>query len=680
MNSHFSKNFGVNGTMSAVNVESGKATGGAGGAAGNGEDGMNDLYKVNQVWYRMLPTLSLVSKRTLLVNQSQSSSYQSMNNSVIFNISTGEFYTAMSTSYLFLQCGFRNAAQYSTTKALISQGNILSLIEEIIFTSASGTECERQTNKGLHSAVKFRWTHDQLYIDTIGQNQGAPYGPYFRIHDGVTPAPPSHLSYLTGTGYDAKALSTQGAGAIFPFIGGTDGVNRPISGTPAISQFGYGVRANLNVYSTQVVPGTGVAAPAGSGYNALNYPDFLVSLDQVLGIFKPYMNCLFPAGLLSGGRLEIRWKQPNEAFQFVGTMQEVGGTTDAKLANLIADAAGAFTVQSAYLMFDAFQLQDNVLKRLNQTAAGPDGLSMLFDTYDHVVTNFQGTGSCESQVSQARSRVIRSFGVVRDNALINNPYVNSFASEAGARRITGKIRAGVQSSTALVPVVISAGVNDYGVGGGYTPMVLLAGSITGATASTTPLVGTYPEQPLLPDDYYGVTNANVSPNNSWGRPMVSSFQVQLGALFFPQQPLTTLKEHYENALYMFGMGIPDSTMNSSVTLEDFAGGLGNNLLFYNNASTIGYPQGISGTNTNPTDPTEGWKKWVAPYGLAVYGALMEKSQALQLSGLPISNARLLRLKWQFDFITWSGTRQISTFTEFTRVVKVFLGGRVVVRE
>lgn len=669
MNSHFSKNFGVNGTMSAVNVESGKATGGAGGAAGNGEDGMNDLYKVNQVWYRMLPTLSLVSKRTLLINQSQSSSYQSMNNSVIFNISTGEFYTAMSTSYLYLQCGFRSAATFGTTKALISQGNILSLIEEIIFTSASGTECERQTNKGLHSAVKFRWTHDQLYIDTIGQNQGAPYGPYFRIHDGVTPSPPSHMATTLGTGYGALVGT---AGAVFPFIGGVDGVNRPISGAPAISQFGYGVTANLNVYST-ATDLTGAATPAGDGYASLNYPDFLVPLDQVLGIFKPYMNCLFPAGLLSGGRLEIRWKAPNEAFQFVGTMDEKLTTGDANLSTLISQAAGAFVVNKAYLMFDAFQLQDNVLKRLNQTAAGPDGLSMLFDTYDHVVTNFQGNGSCESQVSQARSRVIRSFGVVRDNALINNPYVNSFASEAAMRRITGKIRAGVKTPTAYIPPVIDGTDHIYGVGGGFTPVV----SVSNVADGNANIVGYYPEQAILPNDYYGINNATYG--NTWGTPMVSSFQVQLGALFFPQQPLTTIKEHYENALYMFGMGIPDSTMNCSVTLEDFRGGLGSNLLSSADVTTLG-PTGNPGTNVNPTDPAKGFKKWVAPYGLAVYGALMEKSQALQLSGLPISNARLLRLKWYFDYPSWSGTRQISTFTEFTRVVKVFLGGRVVVRE
>lgn len=658
--------------MSAVNVESGKATGGAGGAAGNGEDGMNDLYKVNQIWYRMLPTLSLVSKRTLLINQSQSSQYQSMNNSVIFNISTGEFYTAMNTSYLFLQCGFKNPASYDTTKALISQGNILSLIEEIIFTSASGTECERQTNKGLHAAVKFRWTHDQLYIDTIGQNQGAPYGPYFRIHDGVAPtyAGPT-LAYTVAGGWDAKSY----AGAVFPFIGGIDAVNKPISGHPAISQFGYGVSANLNVYSTEVKADDGTPVPGiGGGYDSLDYPTFLVPLDQVLGIFKPYMNCLFPAGLLSGGRLEIRWKAPNEAFQFVGSMLDVNAvapaTGDPKLANLIAGASGNFQVNKAYLMFDAFQLQDNVLKRLNQTAAGPDGLSMLFDTYDHVVTNFQGAGDCESQVSQARSRVIRSFGVVRDNAQINNPYVNSFASEAAARRITGKIGSGVRSVTTYGPTVVTG--KNYGIGGGFTETVVINGSADGKT----PLQAYFPAQPILPDDYYGTPGGGF--NATWGKPMVSSFQVQLGSLFFPQQPLTTIKEHYENALYMFGMGIPDSTMNCSVTLEDFRGGLGSNLL--SSASANGAPTGQIGTINDPTDPAKGWKKWVAPYGLAVYGALMEKSQALQLSGLPISNARLLRLKWYFPYASWSGTRQISTFTEFTRVVKVFLGGRVVVRE
>lgn len=663
--------------MSAVTVESGKSTGGGGGGdSGGGQgDGMNDLYKINQIFYRMMPTLSLVSKRTLLVNQAQSPSYTGTNSAVIFNFNTGEFYISPTTSYLYIKCGFKAPAgtnPWGTTKALISQGNILSIFEEVIFTTASGTEVERQINKGLNHALTYRYGHTQEYIDTAGVIQGAPYGAYHRIHDGVAPVP----TYTQGLN---TAFS---AGAMYPGLGGPDGISTPVSGSPAASQFGYAA-TNLNIYSTQTDL-NGVPTPiAGSGFASLDYHSFVVPLDQVLGLFKPYQNCLFPAGALSGGRLEIRFKRAAEAFQFVGGMNEAPGASDAFANQLIKDADGAFTVASTYLVLDAFQLQDNVLKRLNQTAAGADGLSMLFDTYDTVTTPAVGTGQFEAQVTQARSRVVRSWCAIRDNSLITNPWVNSFATEAASRRVAGKVPAGSITSTAQVPVVSAPGGGaNWGAvlaGGLIYPTLLSSegGFLGDRTAVAYNFLIT---QQKLPDDPFGAAGTG---DNGWGHAMVSSFQTQLGALFFPQQPFTNNKEHYENALYMFGRGVPDKDMTCSVTYEDFLGGLGYNL---NGNGAGGMPLGSTGTTVDPTVSSPAAAagnnrvRWVAPYGLAVYGALMEKSQALQLSGLPLSNARQLRHKITFPYLSLSGQRQISVFTQFTRVLKQFLGGRVVVRE
>jgi len=666
--------------MSAVNVESGKATGGTGsgggggGNTGGGEDGMNDLYKVNQVWYRMIPSLSLVSKRTLLVNQAQATQYVGTNNPIIFNFNTGEYYTAMKTSYFYIQLGFNSPGTYGATKALISQGNILSLFEEIIFTSASGTEVERQSNKGLNSSFTLRYCNDQVYLDTLGQVQGAPYGPYSKNHDGITSVPVAQYGpnfNVNGTG---PIVTHQTAASVMGILGGSDFMTRPRVGPGA--QFYDGTRThNLNVYSTQAVATgspRGDAAPNGSGASSKDLPGFLVPMNQLLGVFEPYMNCLFPAGLLSGGRLELRWKKTSESIHFVGAMPIVAGgaTSDTTLAALINAADNALTVKNCYIVFDAFQLQDNVLKRLNQTAAGPDGLSMLFDTYDHVLTNFQGTGGVECQVSQARSRVVRSWNVIRDNQAINNPYINSFAAEASVRRMSGLIPAGYANPIKGPLVLETIATSNVYLSGGLALPVVTNTTANGDFSQTA----TVPFLSPLPDDIYGITAGG----NSWGKPIVSSYQAQLGALFFPQQPITTTKEHYQNALYVWGMGIPDSRINCSVTLEDFMGGIGNGV-----NQPAGAPQATPTYTTNPiVDPTiaNNGVFWVEPWGLAIFGALMEKSQALQLSGLPLSNARLLRHKFKFDFLSLSGTRAISTFTQFTRVVKVFLGGRVVVRE
>ena len=104
--------------------------------------------------------------------------------------------------------------------------------------------------------------------------------------------------------------------------------------------------------------------------NYPNYPTFIVPLDQVLGCFAPYMNTLFPASALAGARLELRMKNPIEALQVVGP---VINAATSSVSPLIA-ALQSITVNNIFLVLDSFQLQDSVLKRLNQVPSGPDGL------------------------------------------------------------------------------------------------------------------------------------------------------------------------------------------------------------------------------------------------------------------------------------------------------------------
>ncbi len=639
-----------------ISVESGKSSGASGGGKGGpgADDGMNDLYKINQIYYKMLPTLSLVAKRTLLVNQAQKNSYTGTNDTIVYNFNTGEYYISAQSSYLYLKMGYRNFTDFANAKALIAQGNAMSLFEEVTFTTASGTEVVRELNKGLHHASTYRWNHTQEYINTIGQVQGAPTGSYSQLHDGVAPV-------------RASVSAAFNLASMYPCLGGFDGLTLPRSGPEAIDYWGIGAK-NLNVGAFSSVA-LGTSLPTFGAATNLDYHEFCIPLTQVLGVFKPYMNCLFPAGALAGGRLEMRLKNTLESLQFVGAALEVQ-TADPTPVNtvntLIAQANTAFTIAQTYVVFDAFQLQDNVLKRLNQVAASQDGLNLLFDTYDHVITPFAGIGSIECQVSQARSRIIRSFNIVRDTQAITNPYINSLASEGAIRRVCGKVGPGAKTPTALIPTAVITGTQYPGPGGGLTFSTILKNSTSAADNTptlqafdSTTTFGFLPEQPILPDDPY-------ASDLSYGRPIVSSFQTQLGALFFPQQPVTTAAEHYQNACYMWGKGIPDKEITCSVSYQDFLGGLG-----------AGWNNG-----TASVDPTlaSSFQTWCAPYGLAMYGCLAEKSQALQLSGLPIANARSLRHKFTFAYPSPSNNRTICTYTEFTRVMKVFLGGRTVVRE
>ena len=266
------------------------------------------------------------------------------------------------------------------------------------------------------------------------------------------------------------------------------------------------------------------------------------------------------------------------------------------------------------------------LSVLTEVSSGPDGLSVLFDTWDYTPTSTT-SGTVEAQVQQARSRIIRSFCVVRDQAAPNNPYINSFAAEPALNRVSSLVGPG---QTAQVPYTSWQG--------GATPTA-------GSTIN-------------LPADN--------GPSGQYWMPTVSSYQAQLGSLFFPQQPITSPEEQYFNALYLFGKSMMDKDDNCSVSKEDFFGGSGYGL--YSSGSPVDPTVGTI-VSSKPIPPV-----WVGPWGCAVYGFLAEKSQILQLSGLPISNARLLRHKFTFaqgtpNYNSGQGRRIRRPSRNFTRVMK-----------
>ena len=76
-------------------------------------------------------------------------------------------------------------------------------------------------------------------------------------------------------------------------------------------------------------------------------------------------------------------KNPIEALQVVGP---VINAATSSVSPLIA-ALQSITVNNIYLVLDSFQLQDSVLKRLNQVSSGPDGLTVVFDTWDYTPTS-----------------------------------------------------------------------------------------------------------------------------------------------------------------------------------------------------------------------------------------------------------------------------------------------------
>ena len=550
--------------------------------------GKDELFKLNQLWYRVPPGLSLVSKRCLTRSNFQQTSYPAISTKqMVMTINTGEFYVSAPTSYLVLQVGIDKVAALAdkdaNAYALLGQGDILNLIDEVYFQSASGTEIARESEKGLCNSVIQRALLSQEHINTAGELSGWAGGTLRECFD--------------SKGWAGNATTP-------PFL-------YPIRNTTYLDSTETTTTASSTSYGTTMGTVDLAYTTDETAKNPKGPKTFIVPMKRVLSCFAPYMNALFPASALAGGVLTIRFKNTAESLIAAGS-KFTGGSASANQA-----AATSFlnnlNVLNCYILWDSFQLNDSVLKRLNEVSASTEGLSVMFDCWDWAQSQTSSL-TTEAQVSQARSIVSRSICVVRDQAQIKNPFANSLSSEAAISRETGYD-------------------NEY---------------ISGGTV----------------------------------KPIVTNFQSQLGSLYFPQQPLETPEEYCMNAWYILGKNYLNSDETSSLTLDDFYGAQGKGQysgVFPSITNVAPYVGTYSGTRTIYTKAN--LPPWCQNWGGAIYGFLAERSQLLQLTGLPISNARLLRHKFTFSQATKSSSpRTIDVFTQYARVMKVFLGGRIVMRE
>jgi len=633
----------------AASVESGKAMGSS--LKGEGkEEGLAELFKLNQVWYRMPPTLSLVSKRCVTRCNFQQLTYEAPLSqqiaSVIFN--TGEFQVNGRTSFLVIQAGIdksqtqlagifqaiagasapTQAESRSVAHAYLGNAGIMSIFDEITYLSASGTEVDRQQNKGLQQAHVTRNRQSLDWYNTQGELQGYYGGAMQDNYD--------------GKGWVGQVQVNVAGAVISPYLIPERGVARPDYTSDWIAKVQSGT-VNTNAVPSTTFDSTKFSGPISTGsvdvsfdstYNATYNPnpglplEFHVPLCDVLGMFSPYMNALIPSQLLAGGRLELRFKDMSEALIATGPSFASPNQTGSIAAQSTTATSNASTflnrlrIYNIYLLLDSFQLNEGTLARLNETAAGTEGLSMMFDTWDWTQTPFT-SNSGEAQVSQARSRILRSFCVIRDQGNRTNPWANSLASEAAIDRAWGNAK----------------NYNLTTVANGY-------------------------------------------------QLLVNSYQAQLGSLYFPQQPLTTLEEYVMNSYYVWSRDYVDPNETNAVSLSDFIGANGNAMWSAANPPAIQAPILLSNYTAGPNTPTNAERsasavipQWAMNWGSSTYGFLAERSQLLQLSGLPISNARLLRHRFTLNYSAESGQgRFVDCFTEYTRVSKIFLGGRVVMRE
>lgn len=575
-----------------VSVDSGKAMASASKGAGK-ESSNNELYKINQIFYRAIPSLTTVTKRMLTRAPFQTNTYDNLQTRTLqCTLNSGEFFVNGNESFLVMQLGIPipngtvNSPKGYDLHAWLGEGGALSIIDEVWLTSASGTELCHEQNKGLQISHYLYNMKTRDYLSRTGAIEGI--------------CEPSASTLFSGKGYCrsqgvASALIPGGASAITSRngtyqSGGVDGVLG--NGLLTVPTTFLGEQGAVDLVFN---PGA-----TANGRNQGVAPTFVIPLRHLLGCFDPYLQVLIPNVMLAGATLYIRIKNLAEPLIMTGAGLDAnvagGGGTDAQRLAYARNLANTAQIYNIYLLLDSFQMNDAVIKKINEISATTDGLTYMYDSHDWVSTQVPTIGVVEAQVSQARTRIKYSFAVVRDNAAPTNPYIPSLCSEGVSLRPVG-------------PAVPSQEIETFGQ-------------------------------------------------------TVNSYQSILGSLYFPQQPLTLLSEFMMNQLYMFRKSFQDDHDCSTLTKQDYGGAQGQQL----------YAAGVA------VAPTQN-ENWCFPYGMGVFGFTAERSCLLQLTGLTISNARLLRHRFNFTQAPVSGGgRVIDVFTSFTRQAKIFLAGRVVVRE
>jgi hypothetical protein len=130
---------------------------------------------------------------------------------------------------------------------------------------------------------------------------------------------------------------------------------------------------------------------------------------------------------------------------------------------------------------------------------------------------------------------------------------------------------------------------------------------------------------------------------------ITSIQFQLGGLWYPNAPIKTREEDFWNTFYAFNKSA-NPKFPGAVSLSQFIGNAGSGTTDFSNVTPFNYN-----------------------VGEALSACQIERSTVLGLSGLPISNSRVLRI---VGTRTGINACTADIFMMYIKVAKTFMAGKV----
>ena len=328
---------------------------------------MSSLLEVNQLDYRMPPSLSIATSRTMKAYRSQDTGAGAKMgvDSVDFRLSTGATYVDFHNSFLRFKVKFSDLGvtlpMYLTPHTGWAQS-----IKTFTITHSSGVELDRMNDSA------GEWCQIQAYLNQ-GEQSRRTRGALSRLNDTPWPSDP----YLTNAGYE-QVIGVPGPTILAP-----------------------------TAYSPGVLPPS-YDQDAWVENMTANDVEVIIPLTDVAGFFTPAM--LAPSFLAAGLQIKLDFHTP-ETFFFSPT-----GITPT-LQVLITDPE---------VHLETFTLTDSMVRKLAQISAA-GGLEWYWDACFQQTSLAESTQHT-IQISRATSRanyVVAKTRLVKD---VTDAAKDSFAS------------------------------------------------------------------------------------------------------------------------------------------------------------------------------------------------------------------------------------------------------------
>ena len=336
---------------------------------------ISSLLEVNRLDYRLPPSLSIATSRSMKVYKSMESTYIAGSAQMQFTLSSGATYVDFLNSFLRFKVEMPTALSSANPKMPAHCG-WAQLIRQIRIVHSSGVEIDRTKDS------VGEWIQIQNYYDrseACRRTQGSLYS----LNDTSRPA---SLSVSNTTIERAK-----------------EGLNDPTD--------------NEGDY----LPGDNGEGFAQDRDTSSKIYDVCIPLSHIAGFFN--VDLLAPSFLAAGLQVHIDFYNGKHFFQC--------GTNARGLPFTTVPFAGDLKIKSPEMHLETFTLTDSILRKLSQISAS-SGLEWYFDAV-HQMNHTVGESDLSMQITRALSRANNVIVKTRNASYLGNSIVDSYASQIWAQ-------------------------------------------------------------------------------------------------------------------------------------------------------------------------------------------------------------------------------------------------------